>query len=82
MAKRSKYQAELLLRVAPPSAFDVLRETAARLSMLQTFPPGILQAVGEQLQNVLDETDQVKAIKAEEKRQQPLATVEEPPSAA
>lgn len=73
MAKRSKFQAELLLRSRPPSAFDVLREASARLQTLQTFPPGILQVVGSVLGEVLAEADQVKAIREEESKTQPLA---------
>lgn len=77
MAKRSKYQAELLLRSLPPNAFDVLRELGARLQTMQTFPPGILQIIGDTVITVLEETDAVKATRAEEKRAKPLATVEE-----
>lgn len=73
MAKRSKFQAELLLRNRPPSAFDVLRESAARLQTMQTFPPGILQVVGATLAEVLAETDQVKAIRELEKQTPTLA---------
>lgn len=72
MAKRSKFQAELLLRSRPPSAFDVLREASARLQGMQTFPPGILQAVGLVIGEVLAEADQVKAIREEEAKAQPL----------
>lgn len=72
MAKRSKFQAELLLRSRPPSAFDVLRETSARLQLMQTFPPGILQIVGNVIADVLAEADQVKAIREEEAKAQPL----------
>ena len=75
MAKRSKFQAGLLLRAQPPNAFDVLRETAERLSMTQSFPPGVIAAVGGILKDVLDETDNVRAIKAEEKKQ-PVMAVE------
>jgi hypothetical protein len=73
MAKRSKFQAELLLRSRPPSAFDVLREASTRLQGLQTFPPGILQVVGNVIAEVLAEADQVKAIREEEAKAQPLA---------
>jgi hypothetical protein len=73
MAKRSKFQAELLLRSRPPSAFDVLREAAARLQTMQTFPPGILSCIGDVLATVLQEADQVKAIRDEESKAQPLA---------
>ena len=76
MAKRTKYQAELLLRSLPPNAFDVLREASTRLKLLQTFPPGILQVIGDTLGAVLDETDAVKAIRAEEKKTKPIAVVE------
>src|SRR5690606_38685335 len=76
MAKRTKFQAEMLLRAAPVSAFDVLREVAARLEITQTFPPGILAAVGQTISTVIDEADQVRAIKAEDKRQAALAVVE------
>lgn len=73
MAKRSKFQAELLLRSRPPSAFDVLREAAKRLQQSQTFPPGILACVGDVLATTLEEADQVKAIREEEQKAQPLA---------
>lgn len=58
----------MLLRAAPVSAFDVLREAAARLEMTQTFPPGVVAVVGQTLKAVIDEADQVRAIKAEDKR--------------
>jgi len=77
MAKRTKYQAELLLRSLPPNAFDVLREVGARLQTMQTFPPGILQVIGATIATVVDETDNVKATRAEEKRAKPLAVADE-----
>ena len=77
MAKRSKFQADLLLRSRPPSAFDVLRESAGRLQQLQTFPPGILATIGVVFQEVLDEVDHVNAVKADEKTKKDL-TIEEP----
>lgn len=77
MAKRTKYQAELLLRSLPPNAFDVLRELGARLQTMQTFPPGILQTVGLAISEVLDETDTVKTTRAEEKRAKPLAVADD-----
>lgn len=76
MAKRSKFQAALLLRAQPPNAFDVLHETSERLKMTQTFPPGVVAVIGEILGQVLDEVSQVRAIKADEKAKQPLSTVE------
>ena len=68
MAKRTKFQAEMLLRAAPVSAFDVLREAAARLEITQSFPPGVIAAVGSILRTVIEEADQVRAQKAEDKR--------------
>jgi len=73
MAKRSKFQAELILRSRPPSAFDVLRETAARLQTYSGFPPGVYQTIGICIAEVLAEADQVKAIREEEAKAQPLA---------
>lgn len=72
MAKRTKFQAELLLRSRPPSAFDALREASERLKMTQSFPPGVIAAVGEILAGVLDEIGQVRAIKDVEKQAAPL----------
>jgi len=77
MAKRSKFQAELLLRSLPPNAFDVLRETATRLQQTQGYPPGIYAAIGEILEGVIRETDQVKSIRDEDKRLAKLAIVDE-----
>lgn len=73
MAKRTKFQAEMLLRAAPVSAFDVLREAASRLKMTQTFPPGVVAVVGDTISQVIDEADQVRAIKADEKSRPQLA---------
>jgi len=77
LAKRSKYQAELLLRSLPPNAFDVLREVGARLQGMQIFPAGVLPLVGITIENVLAETDTVKGIRAEEKKARPIAVVDE-----
>lgn len=73
MAKRSKFQAELLLRSLPPNAFDVLAETATRLKNTHGYPPGIYAAIGDILGDVLAEVDQVKAQRAEDKRVKTLA---------
>lgn len=67
MAKRTKFQAELILRSRPPSAFDVLREAAERLSNTQTFPPGVVAVVGETIKGVLDEVDGANAQRAADK---------------
>lgn len=80
MGKRSKFQAELLLRPQPPNAFDVLREAARRFQMVQSFPPGVVAAAGEVLANVLDEVDEVRAQKAFDKEQaKKLEIAEEKP---
>lgn len=68
MAKRTKFQAELILRSRPPSAFDVLREASERLERTQSFPPGVIAAVGQILSGVLDEVDGANAQRAEDKR--------------
>ena len=77
MAKRTKFQADLLLRSRPPSAFDVLREAATRLQHTQSFPPGVIAAVGDTLSQVLTEVDGVNAQKAEDRRQEGLALIGE-----
>lgn len=79
MAKRSKFQAALLLRAAPPSAFDVLREFSARLQGLDAYPPGLIPAIGNVLSSVIEEVDSVRAEKAFDKEQaKQLAVVESP----
>lgn len=62
-----------MLRAAPPSAFDVLREASKRLELTQTFPPGVVAVVGQVIGAVIEEVDQVRAIKAEEKKQPAMA---------
>lgn len=78
MAKRTKFQAELLLRPQPPNAFDVLRETAARLEQTNCFPPGVIPMVGITLNAVLAEVDEVRAQKAADKEKPKLAVAESP----
>jgi hypothetical protein len=69
MAKRTKFQAELILRSRPPSAFDVLREAAIRLqSSDAAYPPGLIPAIGGILAGVLDEVDGANVQRTEDKR--------------
>jgi hypothetical protein len=69
MAKRTKFQAELILRSRPPSAFDVLREAVTRLQGSDAaYPPGLIPAIGQILAGVLDEVDGANAQRTEDKR--------------
>jgi hypothetical protein len=77
VAKRSKFQAELIMRSRPPSAFDVLREAAVRLQRIDAFPPGIIPAVGLILQEVLDEADTARTQReADKAEKEALAVVD------
>lgn len=69
MTQRTKFQAGLLLREKPADAMDVLTEVANRLQTYQTFPPGLIIAIGECIRDILLEVDGVTAQKAADAKQ-------------
>jgi hypothetical protein len=73
---RTKFQAALLLRESPVDALEVLTEISNRLQTYQTFPPGLIIAIGECIRDVLLEVNDVKAQKvADAKRAADLRTL-------
>lgn len=65
---RTKFEASLLLRESPADAFDVLTEISNRLQTYQTFPPGLIIAIGECIRDVLLEVENVKAQKVADRK--------------